>query len=792
MIRRPVLRRVTFRTAAPWRLALTLLASALFAAVVCMLVPVRTDMAGFLPQGQDAGARFLLREMQQGMAGTVITLGIDGADEADLARLSFGLRDALAHDARFVAVLDGAFAPAESEALRNLLFDHRYALATDDATRDFSPAALKQDLSRTIDTLGSNAATGMGDLLLRDPTGAFIQTVMALQPDVHVALHHGVWFASDHRAAEPRALLLIRTRAGGLDIAGQASAQSAIRAAFARLNPGSAHLVLSGPGVFAVASATAMRADIDMMAVFSLLIVATILIWRFRSLWVLAAIGVPFLLSLGVAMIVVRLVFGSVHGIAFGFGMTMLGVSLDYPVLLIGHRDRGEGPEATLHRIGRSLRLGVATAVLGLTGMIFCGLPGLGQLGLFAATGLVTAAAVTLLVMPGLIVSADLAPCISGPSRVLRKVEGWRRWRMLCLLSAALALGALALHPLQIDATLSALSPIPASQRALDATMRRELGAPDPSLMLAVSGADAQAVLQREEALAPLIARLRAQGAIAGIQDAARLLPSRALQERRLEKLPDVVTLRKAVTNARAGLPLREAALDGFMADVAAARAMPPLMPADLVNTPLGTALGPLLFERSGRWWGVILPEGVRDPLALSRAFAGQDGVLLLDIHSEMDGLAARYMGRTLRLMVLGAVLAVVVLALGLRDWLRVARVIAAVGGAVVTLLGLFALAGVRVTLVHCVALQFVVGVGLDYALFFARPQLDDAERARTMRTLLTCNAMTVLTFGLLGLCHTVILRHIGTTVAPGVILAMIFGFLLAGQRRETERTYAS
>jgi len=69
-------------------------------------------------------------------------------------------------------------------------------------------------------------------------------------------------------------------------------------------------------------------------------------------------------------------------------------------------------------------------------------------------------------------------------------------------------------------------------------------------------------------------------------------------------------------------------------------------------------------------------------------------------------------------------------------------------------------------------ALQLVAGVGLDYALFFARRQLDEEERARTLRTLTTCNAMTLLSFGLLLFRRTPVLHSIGATVAIGAALA--------------------
>jgi predicted exporter len=100
----------------------------------------------------------------------------------------------------------------------------------------------------------------------------------------------------------------------------------------------------------------------------------------------------------------------------------------------------------------------------------------------------------------------------------------------------------------------------------------------------------------------------------------------------------------------------------------------------------------------------------------------------------------------------------------------------------------LLMLLGERLSLVHVVALQLVAGVGLDYALFFARRQLDEEERARTLRTLTTCNAMTLLSFGLLLFCRTPVLHSIGATVAIGAALAMMFAFLFAGQRTTEQR----
>jgi predicted exporter len=119
----------------------------------------------------------------------------------------------------------------------------------------------------------------------------------------------------------------------------------------------------------------------------------------------------------------------------------------------------------------------------------------------------------------------------------------------------------------------------------------------------------------------------------------------------------------------------------------------------------------------------------------------------------------------------------------GLRQPLMVARIALAIGSAGLVTVAILTASGVRLSLIHLVALQFTAGVGLDYALFYARRQLDEEERARTLRTLTTCNAMTLLTFGLLAACRTPLLQSIGATVAIGAVSAMCFSFLFVGLR---------
>ena len=759
-----------------WPLLAALLAAAAFTAAAFSAVTVRTDMAAFLPQPRTEAARFMLQELQTGSAASVILLGIEGAPPADLARISTALASRLSSTGRFTLVSNGQNLLTGPDA--QALFAHRYLLSPATTASAFTTEALRADLMRVMRALQSSASPLAEQFLLPDPTGAFPAMAAAWAGPATVRSVDGVWFA----AGRNRALLLAQTRASGVDIGAQQQTDAAIHSAFAAANPGSAVLLESGPAVFARQTAAAIKSDVELLSVVSAALVMALLLWRFRSLAVIAAVCVPVVVSVAVAALAVQAVFGFVHGIALGFGMTMLGVTGDYPVLLMGHRKQGEAAPATLHRIGRAFILAVACAGLGLTGMVFAGFPGLAQLGLFAAVGVVTAALMTWLVLSRLIVLAGLAPVWSGdPGRLLalERLRRWRLWGLLPVLAAAALLLARG-GPLW-ETDIARLSPVPRQALALDADLRRELGAPEPGDLLVVRAASVDAVLQQQEALVPALDRLKAAGTIASYEAAARLLPSTATQQARQAALPDPATLQARLAAAGQGMDFSADAFAPFEQAVAAAKTAPPITLGQLQAPALAARLNALLYQRGGTWYGPVAFTGAISPAAL--AALAQGDTLFVDIHAETNALVSGGAARALRWLLGGAAAAVAIMLAGLRQPLMVGRIVFAIASAAVVTVALLTLAGVRLSLIHLVALQFIVGIGLDYALFYARRQLDAEERARTLRTLVTCNGMTLLTFGLLALCRTPILQAIGVTVAIGAVSSMCLSFLFVGLR---------
>jgi predicted exporter len=119
-------------------------------------------------------------------------------------------------------------------------------------------------------------------------------------------------------------------------------------------------------------------------------------------------------------------------------------------------------------------------------------------------------------------------------------------------------------------------------------------------------------------------------------------------------------------------------------------------------------------------------------------------------------------------------------LAWGLRSPARAARVLVPVFGALVLDVAILLAAGLRISLFNLVALLLVVGIGLNYALFFNQPAPDREERSRTLLSLAVCCATTLSAFGCLAFSQTPVLRAIGITVALGTVLSLVMAAALS------------
>ena len=742
------------------------------------------DLSSFLPSAPTREQRMLVDQLRDGALSRVMLIGIEGADAAKRAELSRALANALRQDPRFVSASNGSQVGVERE--RDLILRYRYVLSPRMTPERFSVEGLRESIGATLELLASPAGMMMKSLVPRDPTGEVLAVAEQLQPQEGPRMEHGVWVSREG----DRALLLARTRANGSDTDAQAEALRRVAETFARLrgDGNEARLLVTGPGVFSVKAREMIKQDVERLAAISMAIVAALLLAAYRSPRALALGLVPVVSGALAGVAAVSLGFGEVHGITLGFGTTLIGEAVDYSIYLFVQSERAGESDAWIVGFWPTIRLGVLTSIAGFSALLFAGLPGLAQLGVYSITGLLVAAAVTRYVLPAMLPAGfrirDLSPL--GRS-LLRQGARLSRWRWGVAILAVIALAVLASHGRNLwDRDVASLNPITRADRQLDEQLRSSLGASDARLMVSVAGDSADSALQAAERAGRALDRLVANGQLAGYDTPAKILPSAATQRERLDTLPRGDALRERLRDALKGSPLRAERLEPFIADVDRAVAQGVISREQVSGTALEIAVDGLLFrDAAGRWTallGLRAPAGqaidaaaVRDTLAASGTEA-----TLLDIKGELDRLYAGYFERAVAMSLAGLVAIVLLLAAMLRDGRRVARIMAPLLAGVLVAAAWQLLWGQRLSLLHLVGLLLVVAIGSNYALFFDRldAQLSD-KAARTLASLLLANATTVASFGVLALSRVPVLHAIGSTVAIGAFATLMFAAML-------------
>lgn len=739
---------------------------------------VTSELTEFLPPGADATEQVLLEQVRQGATARIILLALYDAPYDKLAHASTTLAQALRETDLFTQVNNGALS-SWSVRDRQLLFEHRYLLSPQTGGSRFTTEALHASLQERLQALVSPLGVLEKRTLPRDPTGE-LQSVLQVWTGTEAPVRPPeIWFTADGS----KALLMAQTRAPAFALDAQAAALARIEQEVARLGEEPLpKLLLSGPAVFAVEARETIRSELALLSTLAIASLALFLLAVYRSPVLLLLTAVPLATGMLTAIACVRLTFGSIHGITLAFGITIIGVAMDYPIHLFSHTHAGEPSERALTRIWPTLRLGILTTVLGYTAMVFSGFPGVSQLGVFAVTGLFGAAAVTRWVLPVLAPAGSRTLHWPGLS-LSTLIALLRRWRWLPLLVLVLGIIYVASEHRPLWGTdLASLSPIPAQRRALDQELRAAMGAPDVRQLLIVTGADPEQVLQQSERLASALQDLVDRGELAGFDAASRYLPSVRAQRDRQAALPSADVLETRLRDAMRGLPFRPGLFAPFIADVAVAKSANPLVLADFRDTGLELRLQALLFAQSGQWVGLIPLRGVADDVKL-RAWVTQlndPGVRYVDLKQGANSLVNLYRDKALLSLTWGAGAIVVVLWLGLRSLGGVLRVLLPVTAAVTGVVTVLSAVAQPLSMFHLVALLLVVGVGLDYGLFFNRIAEDDTERERTTRALAICGISTALVFGLLSFSQTPVLHAIGSTVAIGVILCFLLAAVFA------------
>jgi predicted exporter len=542
--------------------------------------------------------------------------------------------------------------------------------------------------------------------------------------------------------------------------------------------------IMVGPAFFAVETGEDIQEDIKWLTLVAIVLVTLFLFAAYRSLKTVVLVICPLAAGIAVAMATILLLYGEIQGITLAFGITLIGIAVDYPIHLLaclgGNNTKNQ---ADLVKIWSTLKLGVISTVVAYGAFLASGFEGLRQLGLFTITGLVSAAIFSRWVLPVLVYGPGQSkPGLNNLNHYL-KIRGQKapalRWTVV--VSAFLSLGLLGFSSAPVlHLNVDSLSPVTESRRAEGRLLRSDLGFWYGGSMMMIAKKDNEAVLQYSENIQSYLDALVDDHAIDGYDMASHFLPSRQRQSLKKSQIIDIENLHANLTEALIDLPFRKNIFDPFIDDVQKAKQLDVIELEALRDTAIGEKLSPLLFDFENEAGGVILLHGINDDTKMKQFADDHDGLYYMHLKTASTDLVAHSIDRV-GLSMLGCIVLIYsMLAFAFKSRTRPLKIMIPSLSAALVTAAILVLSGNPLSIFHLISLLLVVGLGLDYALFFNRLPENDNEWDTTFKSLWVCAVTTILVFGILMFSHTPPLEAIGETVGLGAFISIVFAAMWA------------
>jgi predicted exporter len=534
-------------------------------------------------------------------------------------------------------------------------------------------------------------------------------------------------------------------------------------------------IVSTGVMLYAAVAGAQASQEVSTIGFGSILGIIVLMWVTFHSLKPIALI----MLSIGIgclgALSVCWLLFERVHLLTLVFGASLIGAAQDYGTYFLCNRltpeAQGLNSWQLLRRLLPALALTLVTTVIGYMGLALTPFPGLRQMAVFSALGLLFAWLTVVFWFPLLVRTGTLES-----ARVVRwcamSLERWPLWRLhrsgLWAAGLFIAFAVFGLSHLGVQDDIRLLQNPPKQLIDEQIKLSRLLDAPTPAQFYLIRGTTSEIVLQREEMLKERLDSLIKKQVISGYQALSNWVPSSRAQAARRSLID------RTLLNENGPLAALAAQIGEDGGWVAATRThllatASPLTLGDFLKTATSEPWRHLwLGQVDGGYASMVALRGLTPASlpSLQDAGTGLDGVQWVDTVGEISSVMGRYR-KYMGWLVLISYFAVYGL-LFPRYRSATWRVLAPTALASVGTLALLGIAGQNLQLFHVLALMLLLGVGVDYGIFLhEHPSRPDAIAWLAVGL---SALSTLLSFGLLSLSYTPALQAFGLTMLIGTI----------------------
>ena len=663
------------------------------------------------------------------------------------------------------------------------LFPYRYQLldAKTRQTLNNNPKAL---LNQNLETIYSPMGQMTAANLEHDPLLIFSRYFTAQNP-VKLTIEQGIVVVPE--VNKVWALVLTDLEDSELQLDKLESLLALVNTAKAQLQQTGGDLMVTGMPLFTAYGADSAKKEISTVGIGSSLGIIVLMLLTFRSGRPLSLSFIAIGSGLLAALVVSVSVFGKIHIITLIFGASLVGVADDYALHFFcdSFGKNNWQPRFSLRYLFPGLLIGLLTNLSSYAGLVLSPFPGLREVALFSAIGLLVAWLTVVLLFPLLLAGfkADHQPII------LKLANYWQQYWPLWLLknkSWLIPLGVLfiagglwRLSP-QDDVRLLQSAPVELLKTA--DKVKQLVPVTQENQFFLVSGRDIAEWHQNEQHLLTHLNALKNQHKLMTYQGLSGYWQDENSQQSNYDLLEK--------TLYRPGLAKQYMHDLGF-SDKAISDEYEQFGNAKNLSISLSDWLKTADESKQQLWLGCgdgscrskVTLTGISDATAMS-SLQNLAGVAWVDQVEQLSSLLARY--RVQASLLLAAAYIVVFIGLGFKlGWKNALKVIAIPILSALVALAMIGWCNQLFSLFNLFALLLVLGIGVDDAIFFFMAEkasetsaaLDPNTKDKRKHTALavTLSALTtLLAFGLLAVSSTEVVHAFGFTITFGLLTAFL------------------
>ncbi|PKG55490.1 MMPL family transporter [Shewanella sp. GutDb-MelDb] len=747
---------------------------------------IQTDILAMLPKVSEKPLeQRAIAQVEQQLANRLY-IGVISADKNQAVSAASALMQQLKSNSTAVFTDISSADISQAEALNAFYFPYRFNLLTDKQQQQLTQNQWPQLTQASLQKLYSAFGYANSALISHDPLLLYPDNLLALAPKQALSVENAVLVTrlpSNDAKATPRYVAIVMAKglqsvfspnAQQSQLSALNTAQRAVSAEFAAVD-----FIHAGALFHAAAATDNAKKEVSSIGLISLIGVIALVWFAFRSIMPLMIAVITLSCSLLFAVVLTLVVFGELHLLTLVFGTSLIGIAIDYCFHF--YCERLNHPQQDANRtslaILPAISLALVTSIIAYGSLGLAPFPGMQQVAIFCAAGLIGAYLTLVFAYPKLAGAKlndgqrllEFADTYQG-FMLKRAIPSSRLSTVILLLSTVAFIG-VGLSQLKSDDDIRQLQHTPAAIQQQEDTLRTVLSGGTDNQFLLVSGQTEEQVKQALEQLEPILETAQQQQLLGNHFSLSKFLPSEKTQASNYQLQQQIYQQHLVEILNRLGI---EDSIKQPLADEFTAAKNRYIHVEDFLQSPAGQQLSSmwLMPQQDSDCASIVLLGGIKQLDTLSALFSDNPNVDLVDKVGDISKVMGHYRQLTLALLVIALITAVSIFTF--RFGVKLASIVVSVPGfAAILTLSTLGIMHAPLTLFHALALILVFGIGIDYSLFFA--EANQKTRGVMMAVLMSAIS-TLLAFGLLAFSQTPAISAFGLTLLIGIS----FTFLLS------------